>query len=168
MTSDRGGERVCRHDLGREAVYAAEESAFGGTDLEDPLPLADLRVRTATVVDGAWWRASGGPPVDVVAARGDARSSTARHPGRDALIRLAGPQLDVATVAHELAHALAGIDHGHGERFRTAHVDVVAVLSGSAPAALLASSYRAFGLGIGVRSWPPPARVLGDTFVIVP
>jgi hypothetical protein len=166
--TDRGGARGCRHDLGREAVYAAEESAFGGTDLEDPLPLADLRVRTATVVDGAWWTASGGPPVDVVAARGDARSSTARHHGPAAQVRLAGSQLDVATVAHELAHVLAGIEHGHDERFRTAHVDVVAMLSGSAPAASLASSYRAFGLELGPRNWPPPARVLGDTFVIVP
>jgi hypothetical protein len=161
-------DRTCSHDRGREAVYAAEEAAFGGTDLDDPRPLAELRARAMTVVGGDWWAAAGGPPVDVVAARVDARSSTARGRGRGAVIRLAEAQFDTATVAHELAHVLAGIDRGHDERFRAAHVDVVAVLSGSRAAASLAGSYRTFGLTIGPRPWPPPVRGVGGSFVIVP
>jgi hypothetical protein len=158
----------CRHDCGREAVYAAEEAAFGGTDLEERRPLADLRVWAATVVDGDWWSRAGGASVVVVAARTDARSSSARSRGREAVIRLAEAQLDRATVAHELAHVLAAIDRGHDEVFRAAHVDVVAVLSGSAAAASLARSYGAFGLAIGPRTWPPPVRGIGESFVILP
>jgi hypothetical protein len=161
-------EPACPHDRGREAVYAAEDAAFGGTDLEDRRPLGELRARATTVVDGDWWTRAGGRPVDVIAARADARASTARGRGRGAVIRLADAQLDTATMAHELAHVLAGIDRGHGELFRAAHVDVVAVLSGSGAAGSLAESYRAFGLTVGPRTWPPPVRGLGDAFVIVP
>ena len=167
MTDGRG-QPACRQDWGREAVYAAEQAAFGGTDLEDQMPLDQLRVRATTVVDGDWWARAGGPPVDIVAARIDARSSTARGCGRAAVIRLADAQLDIATMAHELAHVLAGIDRGHDERFRSAHVDVVAVVAGSRAAAALAASYRAFGLMVGLRPWPPPVRGVGDSFVIVP
>jgi hypothetical protein len=167
MIEDRR-QPVCRHDRGREAVYAAEEAAFGGTDLEDRRPLAELQARAATLVDGDWWARAGGRPVDVVAARLDARSSSARGRGGGAVVRLAEAQLDTATVAHELAHVLAGIDQGHDERFRAAHVDVVAVLAGSRAAAALAASYRTFGLTVGPRPWPPPVRAVGDSFVIVP
>ena len=166
--SDGQGEPACREDRGREAVYAAEEAAFGGTDLEDHLPLDALRARATTLVDGDWWVRAGGPPVDVVAARVDARTSTARRRGGAALIRLAEAQLDIATVAHELAHVLAGIDRGHDEWFRAAHVDVVAVLAGSGASAALAASYRTFGLPVAPRPWPPPVRGVGDSFVIVP
>jgi hypothetical protein len=161
-------EPACRHDRGREAVYAAEETAFGGTDLEDPRPLGELRARAAAVVDGDWWTRAGGQSIDLVAARADARSSTARGRGREAVIHLATAQRDTATMAHELAHVLAGIDRGHDELFRAAHVDVVAVLSGSGASASLARAYRAFGLDVGPRTWPPPVRGVGDSFVIVP
>jgi hypothetical protein len=163
-----GGGRPCRNDRGREAVYAAEEAAFGGNDLANPRPLADLQARATTIVDGDWWRLAGGPPVDVVAARSDARSSSTHDGDGGAVIRLARGQLDMATVAHELAHVLTGVEHGHNERFRAAHVDVVAVLAGSGAAAALAGSYRAFGLTVGVRAWLPPVRGSGDTFVMVP
>jgi hypothetical protein len=167
MIEDRR-EPACRHDCGREAVYAAEETAFGGTDLEDPRPLDELRARATAVVDGHWWSRAGGQPVDIVAARADARSSTARDRDCGAVIRLAEAQLDTATMAHELAHVLAGIHRGHDELFRAAHVDVVAVLAGSSASASLAGAYRAFGLPVGPRAWPPPVRGVGDSFVIVP
>jgi hypothetical protein len=166
MDPDR--QPACRHDRGREAVYAAEEAAFGGTELDDPRPLVDLRARATTIVEGDWWSRAGGPPVDVLAARVDARSSTARRHSRGTVIRLAEPQLDTATMAHELAHVLAGIDHGHDELFRAAHVDVVAVLAGSGAAASLAASYCAFALPLAPRRWPPPVREIGESFVILP
>jgi hypothetical protein len=157
----------CRDDVGREAVYAAEEVAFGGTTLEEPRPFAELRKRADAITAGDWWRRAGGPPTDVIAARTSARSSSARHADR-ALVLLAAGQLDEATLAHELAHVLAGVDHGHDERFRATHLDVVAVLAGSRHAAALTASYREFGLVLGPRTWPPPVRAEGDSFVIVP
>jgi hypothetical protein len=160
---------TCGDDRGRAAVYAAEEAAFGGTTLGEPRPLTVLRARAGSVVNGDWWRRAGGPPTDLVSARPSAGSSSARSgsAGRS-IVRLAAGQLDELTVAHELAHLLAGVEHGHGERFRVAHVDVVAVLAGSAAAGRLAEAYRTFGLALALRTWPPPVRAEGDTFVIVP
>ncbi len=77
-------------------------------------------------------------------------------------------QLDDVTIAHELAHLLAGVDHGHDERFRAAHLDVVALLAGTRAASMLAEAYSAFGLSAGRRAWPAPQRASGDTFVILP
>ncbi|MET0459257.1 MAG: hypothetical protein ABW195_08415 [Ilumatobacteraceae bacterium] len=156
-------------DQGREAVYAAEEAAFGGTDADHVVALPALQALAASVVAGDWWGSCGGPSVEVVGARADAASSsarTARGPG--VVVRLAPPQWTVATVSHELAHALAGVDHGHDERFRAAHVDVVAVLAGAEAAAVLGRSYGAHGVPPGHRSWPSPERGRGDGFVIVP
>jgi len=159
----------CRDDRGREAVYAAEEAAFGGTTLDEARPFGVLRARAGSVVNGAWWRRAGGPPVELVAARPSARSSSARS-GSDgrSVVRLAAGQLDELTVAHELAHLLAGVEYGHDERFRVAHVDVVALLAGSDAARTLGEAYRTFGLELALRPWPPPVRAEGDTFVIVP
>lgn len=163
------GRSGCAADRGREGVYAAEEAAFGGTTLEERRSLAELQARAKTIVDGDWWRQAGAPAVDVVAARRTARSSSARHDGRHAaVIRLASGQLDDVTVAHELAHLLAGIGHGHDDRFRAAHLDVVALLVGPPAASMLAHAYSAFGLSAGRRAWPPPVRGSGPTFVIVP
>jgi hypothetical protein len=149
-------------------VYAAEEAAFGGTSHAERRPLSDLRALARAVVDGEWWQRAGGPSVVVVAARPPARSSSARGAGSNAVVRLAAEQLDESTLAHELAHALAGIGHGHDERFRAAHVDVVTALAGSAAAAMVVDAYAAFALPVGVRPWPPPPGTAGDRFVILP
>jgi hypothetical protein len=64
-----------------------------------------------------------------------------------------------ATVLHELAHVLAGIDDGHGEVFRRAHVDLVGYAFGEAPATWLVDAYRGMGLAPGARRWlAPPIR----------
>jgi hypothetical protein len=163
------GRSDCTADRGREAVYAAEEAAFGGTTLGERRSLRELQGRASMIVDGDWWRQAGGPAVDVVAARSTARSSSARHDARHAaVVRLATGQLDEMTIAHELAHLLAGIDHGHDDRFRAALLDVVALLAGPRAASMLAHAYAAFGLTTGRRAWPPPVRGSGPTFVIVP
>ena len=163
------GRSECVGDRGREAVYAAEEAAFGGTIHEQPRSLADLQERARTIIDGDWWRQAGGSAVDVVAARSTARSSNARREGQHvAVIRLAANQHDDVTIAHELAHVLAGIGHGHDERFRAAHLDLVALLSGPRAASMLAEAYAAFGLSAGRRAWPAPVRGSGPSFVIVP
>jgi hypothetical protein len=81
-------------------------------------------------------------------------------------ITFAEGQLTLATVAHELAHALAGIDHGHDPVFRAAFVDVIAVLAGPDAADDLAGSFRAMGADPGARTWPAPYWACGDGFVV--
>ena len=167
MNAPEGGRGP---DRGREAVYAAEEAAFGGTDLDRPVPFDDLTALTAGVVASDWWVACGAPPVEVVGAPG-ASSSSARGgtgPGPGVLIRLAPPQWTAGTVAHELGHALAGVAHGHDGCFRAAHVDVVAMIAGAGLAAVLAGAYIAHDVPPGDRSWPPPERARGHGFVVVP
>lgn len=156
-------------DRGQVAVAAVEEATFGGTDADVPIAREALHGRIADVVNGPWWR-SGGPPVTLSTPRRSTRSSTARtHAtvGVDVEIRLAEGQLTTATVAHELAHALAGIAAGHGERFRAAHIDVVALLCGASMSETLASSYSAFGLPVGDRGWPAPWRADGESFRVI-
>jgi hypothetical protein len=153
-------------DFDREAVYAAERAAFDGTDLEAVRPLNDVRSLAARVVDGTWWP---GPPVAVRAARSDAMSSSARsgreNSGAVVVIRIAPPQCTVATVAHELAHALAGVEAGHDATYRRAALDAVEVITnldttdrrGPLHAQQLSAAYESAGLDVGARRWPPPS-----------
>ena len=154
-------------DPGQVAVAEAEEAAFGGTTLDAPATREELTARVHALVAGEWWRRNG-PPVHVVEPRRSTRSSTARRCGDGVEIRLAAEQLTIATAAHELAHALAGIDHGHDETFRAAHVDVVAVLGGRDAGARLSDAYLAFGLWVAPRRWSAPWRVGGIGFRILP
>lgn len=155
-------------DRGRAAVAAVEDAAFGGTDADVATDREVLHGRVAKVVDGPWWHACG-PPVSIATPRRTTRSSTARSQLGEVPveIRLADTQLTTATAAHELGHALAGVVHGHDERFRAAHVDVVALLCGANVARRLASEYATFELAVGDRAWPPPWRADGETFRIV-
>jgi hypothetical protein len=155
-------------DAGRAAVYAAEDQAFGGTDLEHPEHLDRLRAVAATLTIADWWRSARGPAVVVDAARSDAGSSSARRDGDRVLIRLAAGHQTLATLGHELAHALAGVHHGHDPTFRAAHVDVVAMIAGTAAATALTSAYAELGVPPASRPWPPPVRVRGDGFVLLP
>ncbi len=155
-------------DAGRAAVYAAEERAFEGTDLDDVDQLGDLGTVAATLTLTPWWRSAGGPDVAVEPARRSAGSSSARGEGGKVVVRLAADQRTRATLAHELAHALADVDHGHDATFRAAHIDVVAMIAGAAAAAALSCAYVEFGVPPGRRRWPPPVRVTGDGFVLVP
>lgn len=155
-------------DRGRAAVAAVEDAAFGGTDADTPTDREVVHACIADVVAGPWWQACG-PPVTVTTPRRSTRSSTARSRLGDVPveIRLAETQLTIATIAHELGHALAGVAHGHGELFRAAHVDVVALLCGSTIAVRLAQTYDTFGLTVGSRSWPPPWRADGESFRVL-
>jgi hypothetical protein len=153
-------------DVGREAAYAAEDRAFGGTDLDVVEPLDGLVAIAAALTDTDWWRSAAGPPVVLGPAR--AQSSSARRDGGAVVIRLADAQRTRATLAHELAHALAGVDHGHDATFRAAHIDVVAMLAGAAAATTLAAAYTDLGVPARRRRWPRPERVRGDGFVVLP
>ena len=151
-------------DAERSAVYAAELAAFDGTDLEVVQLFDAISAMAIEVIGGEWWA---GGVVDVRPARSDARSSSTRC-GSDQTdantIRLASPQMTVATVAHELAHALAGVRQGHDATFRRAFLDVVAVITNldtadrrrSVHVDQLADAFRAAGLQVGARTWPAP------------
>jgi hypothetical protein len=152
-------------DRGKAAVSAAEEMAFGGTDLDVRLDRSVAESRLAELVAGPWWR-SCGPVVVVATPRAGIRSSRAAECAGGVGIRLSNEQLNVSTVAHELAHALAGIAHGHDATFRAAYVDVVAVLAGAASAVLLRDAFETMGAACSDRQWPPPHRAVGDGFVI--
>ena len=90
------------------------------------------------------------------------------HDERGAVaVALATGQRDVATLAHELAHALAGVAGGHDARFRAALVDIVVVLAGPGPAAHLADALARFDLAVAPRPWPPPACAEGEGFVLL-
>jgi hypothetical protein len=148
-------------DAGRTAVYAAELAAFDGTDLESVRSVDAIIAVIDSVAGDAWWS---GPEVRAVAMRADAESSCARLVEGFVEIRLATPQATWATAAHELAHALAGIEAGHGPVYRCAMLDVVEVVTNTAVGerrgrlhvAQLADAYRSAGLRIGDRRWEAP------------
>ncbi|MAT04933.1 MAG: hypothetical protein CL424_07815 [Acidimicrobiaceae bacterium] len=148
---------MSRGDVGRQAVYAAEIAAFEGTSYETIVDFDELLDLGRVVESAAWWPHG---EVSVVRARRDASSSSTRRRGAAApVVRLAGPQMTPATVLHEFAHVLAGVDAGHDGRFRRAHVDLVGYVFGDDEAGWLLDAYAAVGLVPGSRDWPaPPVR----------
>jgi hypothetical protein len=154
-------------DNERAAVYAAELAAFDGTDLEVVLGSEAIVSLVANLTEGEWWP---GPRVDVRRARADAQASSATclEPADVVgwtVVRFAAEQTTVATAAHEVAHALAGLDFGHGPVFRRAYLDVVCVITnldstnrrGGLHVGQLADAFAMNDLSIGDRLWVEPA-----------
>lgn len=152
------------------AVSEAEEQAFGGTEAEATRSFDELADRAREVTTGGWWREAGAPPVVLRPARASAASSRARvEAGADVVaVSMAAGQHDLVTLAHELAHALAGVDRGHDARYRAAAVDVATVTIGPHAGTALAAAFDQFGLDRATRSWPPPWRVAGAGFRMGP
>jgi len=158
-------------DVDRAEVYAAELSAFDGTDLEQVRSFDEIVALVELVIDAGWWP---GPEVDVVSARSDARSSCARQLADGVVqVRIATrSQATWATAAHELAHALAGVASGHGPYFRRAYLDVIVEVTNRLPggrrgtvhADQLAAAFAASSLDVSSRHWPRPSA--GDPFVL--
>jgi hypothetical protein len=142
-------------DHGRAEVYAAELAAFDGTELEAVVGFDELVGLANRIMSEAWWPRG---RVTVRRARSDARSSATRHTSR-AVIHLAAPQMTPATMIHELAHVLAGVDAGHGESFRRAHVDLADAAFGPGRGSWLADAYADVGLSLGERRWSPPRSI---------
>jgi hypothetical protein len=152
-------------DVDRSAVYAAEVAAFEGTDLDTVIGVSAVADLVGAVVGGDWWT---GPRVSVVPARRGALSSSARclHSLDPVQIRIAHPQANRVTAAHELAHALAGIDAGHGPTFRRAYLDVIGVLTNldttdrrhDVHVDQLTEAFAVARLAVGDRRWPAPTH----------
>lgn len=151
-------------DSDRSQVYAAELAAFDGTDLETVAGFDAIRHAIDAVLAGEWWP---GQSVTVKSSREDAHSSVTRCATGDGAIpeiRIAPPQATIATGAHELAHALAGVGRGHDAVFRRAHVDVMQVMTnlnrldgrGRVHVDQLEQAYSDVGLVVGERAWPAP------------
>lgn len=156
-------------DRERAQVYAAEVAAFDGTDLERVVGVDAVRDAIEATLAGEWWP---GGAVAVRATRADAQSSAthcALDEGSAATIAIAAPQATIATGAHELAHALAGVTRGHDAVYRRACLDVVQVMTNldrldgrdMLHVDQLADAYAAAGLAVGNRSWPAPPAVGG-------
>ncbi|MGA0322394.1 MAG: hypothetical protein ACO3M1_06385 [Ilumatobacteraceae bacterium] len=143
-------------DIGREGVYAAELAAFGGTLADCEVGFDELLWIRNAICASLWWPAG---DIDVERARSDARSSTTRagDDGR-ARIRIAATQCTPLTLAHEVAHVLAGVDAGHGPRYRRAELDVVFAMFGSAEKQWLLDAFEAMDLEVADRSWPSPTE----------
>ena len=131
------------------AVYAAEDAAFGGTDHDEHVGLDQIAEVVAGLTSGEWWRSCGVPAVELRAGPGPVRRRrTARSAvSAGVIVRIATPSS--STVSHELAHALAGVGHGHDSTFRAAHVDVVTALAGARVAARLEEAYADHGVAGG-------------------
>lgn len=152
-------------DLGRQAVYAAEIAAFEGTSFEVVVPIEHLIQLARLIINAEWWPHG---EIEVVAARSDAGSSSTRQHGRRRpVVRLAAPQMTPATLVHEFAHVLAGLEHGHRQVFRRAHLDLVAEVFGDTAANWLLDAYTSMGLAPGPRTWPVPPGRLADSGPVV-
>ncbi|MET0910414.1 MAG: hypothetical protein ABWZ99_13185 [Ilumatobacteraceae bacterium] len=163
-----------RGDIGRAAVYACEIAAFDGTDLEAVQPFDDVAELIGRVTSGPWWP---GPIVRVEVARRGAVSSGAHGPvggGGSVTVRLAPGQATTATAAHELAHALAGVGHGHDPLYRCAYLDVIRVITNIDPTdrrgdihvRQLADAFASAGLSVAERRWPSPDPSVGGPIVL--
>jgi hypothetical protein len=159
-------------DCGRTELYAAEIAAFDGTDLESVMPFDEVVAVIDAVTGGSWWPAG---PVRVVAARRNARSSSAQLlEGSTTVIRLSAEQSTVATAAHELAHALAGPAAGHSAVFLAAYLDVVAVVTNrnsldrrhDLHVDQLRRALDAAGMVVGQRQWPAPPESTGTAIAL--
>ncbi len=163
-------------DHGRAAVYAAEITAFDGTDLEEVRSHGEIVSLIDRVTSGSWWP---GPRLTVVRSRRGAESSATHGPPTElssgaVTVRLVATQATVATAAHELAHALAGVGHGHDEIFRRAYLDVVAVITNldssdrrhDVHVGQLSDAFAAAGLRVGERAWLPPGDSSGQAIAL--
>lgn len=148
---------MSRRDLHRQRVYDAEDAAFGGTTLDEPLAWAALVAVVHAVTHHPWWRDLGVPAPAVRPARDDAARSSADG----GTIRFARPGRTALTAAHELAHHLVAALVGphvepHGPQFRAAELRTVAIVGGDEARAVLDAEWARWGLPAAAWPWPEP------------
>lgn len=144
-------------DRHRQAVYDAEEVAFGGTIYEEPMALAEAADLVRSFCEDDRWTELGLPVPEVRPTRRDSNHSYARCGDDGVSIHLSPTGCTAATIAHELAHVLVRGsgrtgEADHGPSFRRADVDLVAALLGTAVADRLAAAFAAAGLDLATSS----------------
>lgn len=141
-------------DVGRATVYAAERAAFEGTSYESIVAFEVVCALAQRIENSGWW---GRRAVLLMLSRSDADSSCTRR-GEPPEVRISAAQMTLATLIHEFAHVLAGVDAGHGNVYRRAHVDLAAWAFGATEGGWLLDAYLSMDLNVGPRTWiEPPA-----------
>lgn len=133
-------------DRGRQAAYDAERFAFEGSWLMTRQSSDDAIAMARRVVASPAWRRVVPEPIEFATAAGSTSWCTG------ALAISFAPSTEIATVAHELAHAAtfhrcAGAA-GHGPEWRGWFVTVMAMLHGDEAAAGLAEAFAVYGLAV--------------------
>jgi hypothetical protein len=155
MSAARSGD----HD--RQRVYDAEEAAFGGTTLDEPLSWDDVEVLMSAVTSDRWWTELAIPAPRLLRARADARTSRADG----SAIRICRDGQTALTLIHELGHHLSGhlpwpssdvADSAHGPRFRASALRVAMVVAGPVAVDQLARAWRSHGLSVTIWAFPEP------------
>lgn len=149
-------------DRDRQAVYDAEDAAFGGTTMDEVMAWDDVESLVAAVVEDPWWKGLDVPAPVLVRTRTD--SSTSRADGRS--VRIAPAGQTGATVAHELAHHLlahlnwapAATETPHGPRFRATAQRVAIVVGGPVAGEQLSAACRRSRLSVAVWPFDEPAE----------
>ena len=164
------GSRVSADDVGRAATYAAEEDAFGGTDLDVETSLEALVALAATVTAGgvvAGVRRAGG------ARRGGDRPTAplvVGAPGGTGRRRATGGRPAHAGHAHPRAGPRPRRRGGRPRRPVPGRPRRRRGAASPAPAAAadLARRLRHRRPAVGDRRWPSPVRATGTGSSIVP
>jgi len=153
--------RSVDHD--RQRVYDAEEAAFGGTTLDEPLSWDDVEVLMSAVTSDRWWTELAVPAPRLVRARADARTSCADGEA----IRICRDGQTALTLTHELAHHLTGHlpwpasdlrEPVHGPRFRATSLRVAMVVAGQVAVDQLEEAWRIHGLSVTTWAFPEPTQ----------
>lgn len=151
------------------AVAAAESAAFDATGFDAPIARAELQAAFTAATGLGWWSEcfAGAPPrLQLITPPARTLTSTARQGDGGFEIRIADGQLTRSTLAHELAHVLAGLAAQHDPLFRRAYVDVATVVGEAQTGEWLLAAFDAFALTVAERRWPPPWSARGAGFVI--
>lgn len=150
-------------DVGRQAVYDAEDLVFAETLYAERLGMQGVASLMAEIVAHPWWiEVAGDAPVTLRPTRREAARSHATIWRREVALALGGESCHILT--HELAH-LADHKHtplgegSHGPTFRAMYLDLAILVCGEDLATRLAASFRRSGLIIGSTEWASPPRV---------
>ena len=130
----------------RQAAYDAERFAFEGSWLLGTVPPAVAVRLTERVLATPAWRRLHPEPITVLRTRrADSYCTSDRRVGF-------GTVVEVATIAHELAHAVTHHRHpdspGHGCEWRGWFVAIVALLHGDEEADGLTDAFATYGLAV--------------------
>lgn len=151
-----------KRDRGRSRVYKVEEAVFAGSEASRLRSFDEVVEVAEAVFDTRWWSRFD-VEVELRQTRPSARSSFCDfYGGRSFTVAMCPAQLEAATLAHELAHVITSVsdvgDPGHGPTFRSAMVDLTAVILGHRWSDTLLDALHDAGLDIGQRKWWAPGR----------